>query len=255
MAKIRAYFRLDLYFFENPKVIDLSHAATVLYIASIAYANRRETDGFVAAPVLRRLIELDPGDEYPMSVDDLAHELVKAGLWEVVEGGFQIHDFLEHNDSSQDREDRREAERDRKRRERADAKKRPDGPDPPSRGPSGGVRSDKSGRAGGQNSPSAPIAVTEQSDKRASPTHPEELHPLRAVPTASVENPSITSRQPRRAKLVEPEPIGEAVTAIAGGRRPPTPTADQRRWREERDKRAAAQQLIAQDAAAEDGGA
>jgi hypothetical protein len=167
MARIKAYFRLDLYFFENPKVVDLSHAATVLYIASIAYANRRETDGYVAQPMLRRLVELDDYGDGP-SHHMLAEELVKAGLWEPVEGGWEIHDFLEHNESSQERDSRRADEAARKRRERDKAKERPDGPEPPSNPPSGNVRPDTSGRPEGPNVPSGPIEVevTEQSDSR-----------------------------------------------------------------------------------------
>lgn len=171
MAKMRAYFKLDLYFFEHPKVVDLSHAATVLYIASIAYSNRRETDGFVAASVLRRLIEIDPYGDDPVDLASLAAELVKAELWELVEGGWEIHDFLEHNDSSEERDERRQRDAARKRDARAEAKNRPNGPKPPSKGPSGNVHPDASDRPDGQDSPSEvvhgiAVAVTEQSDNR-----------------------------------------------------------------------------------------
>lgn len=107
----RNYFKLDLYFFEHPKAVDLSHAATVLFLASIAYANRRETDGFIARPVARKLIDLDPDDHYCPALKDLIVELERAVLWEPVEGGWQIHDFFDHNDSSEERAAKREAER------------------------------------------------------------------------------------------------------------------------------------------------
>lgn len=173
MARIKAYFKLDLYFFEHPKVVDLSHPATVLYIASIAYCNRRQTDGHIAQPVLRRMIELDDYGDGP-SHHQLAEELVKAGLWEPAEGGWQVHDFLDHNESSEEREDRRAEEAARKRAARAAAaadKDRPDGPEPPSGPPSGNVLPDTTGRPGGHNRPSVPIteqniALPEQSDSR-----------------------------------------------------------------------------------------
>jgi hypothetical protein len=77
------------------------------------------------------------------------------------------------------------------------------------------------------------------------PTHPEELSSPRAARAASVENPSTQHRQPRRARLVDPQLLRAAdVAAIAGGRPTPPPTADQRRWREELDKRAAAERLV-----------
>lgn len=120
----RNYFKLDLYFFEHPKVVDLSHAATVLFLASIAYSNRRETDGFIARPVVRKLIEIeDAYDQDAPTHDELAQSLVKAELWQPVEGGWQIHDFFDHNDSSEERAAKRDVEREgnreRQRRHRA----------------------------------------------------------------------------------------------------------------------------------------
>jgi len=166
---MRAYFRLDLYFFEHPKVVDLSHPATVLYIASIAYCNRRETDGYVAEPVLRRLIEVNEQDPDSAGHKELAEELCRAKLWERVEGGWEVHDFLEHNESSDERDERRSDDAARKRAARAAAKNRPDGPEPPSGGPSGSVPPDTTNRPRGHNRPSESvhgIAVTEQSDSR-----------------------------------------------------------------------------------------
>jgi len=85
-----------------------------------------------------------------------------------------------------------------------------------------------------------------EEEKDINPTHPEELSPPAVIHTASVENRLTAGRQSRRARLVDPQPIGETAAAIAGGRRPPAPAADQRRWREERDKRAAADRLLAE---------
>ena len=114
----RNYFKLDLYFFEHPKVVDLSHSATLLFLASIAYSNRRETDGFIARPVVRKLVDLDPHDPEAPSHGELAKALVAADLWEPVEGGWQIHDFFDHNDSREERAEKRTQERDKKRRQR-----------------------------------------------------------------------------------------------------------------------------------------
>lgn len=186
MARIRAYFKLDLYFFEHPKVVDLSHSAMVLYIASIAYCNRRETDGFVARPVLRRLIELDWQDEAAPTHEEVAAELVKAGLWVEVPrpgsvrpdtdprppdgpGGWQIHDFLDHNDSNEDRAKRRAADAARKREERGGRGGESAGQGRAGASP-GNVQPDRYGRPNGQVPASErvpPIAVTEQSSNRA----------------------------------------------------------------------------------------
>jgi hypothetical protein len=187
LGRIRAYFKLDLYFFEHPKVIDLSHSATVLYVASIAYANRRETDGFIARPVLRRLIEVDWQDSNAPSHEDLAGELVRAGLWVEVPprpgsvrpdteprppdgpGGWRIHDFLDHNDSNEDRAKRRADDAARKQRERGGKGGEPAGQEP-AKGRPVNVHPDRNGRPAGPETPSEPvraIAVTEQSTNRA----------------------------------------------------------------------------------------
>lgn len=81
---------------------------------------------------------------------------------------------------------------------------------------------------------------------RENPTNPGEVPHPRARPAASAQPPASQQHQPRRARLVEPQPIGEAVVAIADGRRPPPPPTAERRWREEADKRAAAQRLLAE---------
>lgn len=181
MAKMRAYFKLDLYFFEHPKVVDLSAEAIVLYIASIAYCNRRETDGFIARPVVRRLIDVD--EQEGRTAWEIADELVKAGLWEEARpgfvqtdtkprppdgpDGFWIHDFLEHNESNEERAQRREHDAARKRRERGSDTKGA-GHTPNSSRP-GNVQSDTTGRPSGQDAASEPVppiavAVTEQSN-------------------------------------------------------------------------------------------
>lgn len=242
MARIKAYFKLDLYFFENPKTVDLSHAATVLYIAAIAHANRRETDGFVHRKVLRRLVDIDPTDDYAPTHAQVAEELVKAELWEPAEEGWQIHDFLEHNDSSQEREDRREQERDRKRRERAAAKDDSDGPEPPSGRPPRSVRPDKSGRPSASEQTKTPgahidVDVPEQSRAQGRST------PLSLVPSdapspdpvvlvfhawvASFPDPTRRDLTPARRDAIKAAlaryPLDDVRDAVCGWRHDPWP--------------------------------
>lgn len=201
MAKMRAYFRLDLYFFEHPKIVDLSHAAIVLYVAGIAYSNRRETDGFIARPVVRRLIDLDEQTE--QTVWEVADELVKAGLWEQARPGFVqtdtkprppdgpegfwIHDFLDHNESNEERAQRRDKDAARKRHERgSDAK--PAGWHP-SKGRPGNVQPDTTGRPDGQDAVSEPVrpiavAVTEAVTEEVPPSADANPATVAVIPTA-----------------------------------------------------------------------
>jgi len=109
-----SYFPLDVNFFDHPKSVGLSDKAVRLYLSSIAYSNRLMTDGFIAGAIAGRLVEWDHLDPNAQTPEDCAAELVKADLWEPVDGGFEVHDFLEHNRSREERVGDREKERLRK---------------------------------------------------------------------------------------------------------------------------------------------
>jgi len=80
-----------------------------LYVASLCYAKRERTDGFIPAYVVKHLA---PGNA---SLAILT-KLVAAGYWHRVDGGFQIHDYLAHNDSAEVIEQRDREKRVRQRR-------------------------------------------------------------------------------------------------------------------------------------------
>jgi hypothetical protein len=82
--------------------------------------------------------------------------------------------------------------------------------------------------------------LEEEVDKEV-PTHPEEYSPGVAIHKGSVENLSQSSQ--RRAKLRDPLAVRDALAPITG-QKPSRPTRDQLRWREEPDKRAAADRLL-----------
>lgn len=94
---------------DHPKLIGLTDAAYALWHRALSYCNRQLTDGFVpagAVPALSRSTK--PGDA--------AKELVTAKLWEVAEGGFQVHDFLDYQPSK--------AKVEKEKREKSEAKQR-----------------------------------------------------------------------------------------------------------------------------------
>lgn len=87
------------------------------YVAGLLYANKFLTDGFI------------PFDEVAgMQGEALADTLVQVGLWEPVDGGFQIHDYHHYNDSAADVSARREADRERKRLARGGLPATPNAP-------------------------------------------------------------------------------------------------------------------------------
>lgn len=107
MADKRAFFKLDVGYLMNPKVASLRNAssnALVMHVASVAYCAQHLTDGFIPVPLV---MALGGG-----TTDDVAL-LGAYGMWhlpghncqdcpEVGPNQAYVHDFLEHNRSSDD---------------------------------------------------------------------------------------------------------------------------------------------------------
>lgn len=105
------WVKLDDGFDEHHAIAPLSGEAVKLLVFSMTYCGRNLTDGFVAAhkaPLLSNTARQKHIDE-----------LVQAGRWEPVEGGYQIPSFLDFNPSRAKVLDERaqSAERVRKHRE------------------------------------------------------------------------------------------------------------------------------------------
>lgn len=95
---MRGYIRLDDGMPEHPKIAALDARSAWTFVCSIAYANRNLTDGFVPDAVAFRLAD-HPQQGEPSQVID---ELADAGLWEVAEGGYQIHDYPDYQRSREE---------------------------------------------------------------------------------------------------------------------------------------------------------
>ncbi len=112
MARIALYAKLDVNFFDHPKVHPLPGPAKLLYVQALAFTKRFGTNGLVVAVQLPRLVE---------SADDpeaLVAALVAAELWTVVEDGWQIANWAESNLTTTEVEARRRSETMRKRMSR-----------------------------------------------------------------------------------------------------------------------------------------
>jgi len=94
------WIRLDDNFDEHPKIIQVGPVGMALFVAGLAYCNRNLTDGFIPERRLRALLQWDDESlargSTPFSI---ANRLVSAGLWERVDGGYQVHDYLEYQPS------------------------------------------------------------------------------------------------------------------------------------------------------------
>jgi hypothetical protein len=85
-----------------------------VYMAGLCYANGHLTDGFLAESV----VESFKIDRTPKEVAAVL-AFPDVGLWEVVAGGWRIHDYHQFNPKASDVKEKLAADRDRKREERA----------------------------------------------------------------------------------------------------------------------------------------
>lgn len=102
--------RFDDGFTDHPKVRGLSDAAFRLHVAGIVHCSRYLTDGVVFAENVPDLVR-----RYKAA--SLA-ELVDKGLWlvQIPDVSYEIHDYLDWNDSREVIEARRKAKADRQAR-------------------------------------------------------------------------------------------------------------------------------------------
>ncbi len=89
------WVKLDDQFSDHPKVIEAGPLASWLYVCGLTYAARYLTDGYIPAGQVRKLADVDNAAE-------LAAKLVDVGLWESIDGGYLIHDYLEYNPNRED---------------------------------------------------------------------------------------------------------------------------------------------------------
>ncbi len=97
------WVRLDTQFATNPKVvglcIDNRYRAAFVYVTALAYAGAHGTDGYIPEHCLFLL----------HATKKEAQTLVEAGLWDVADGGWDIHgwdEFQVSDDASKKRRER-----------------------------------------------------------------------------------------------------------------------------------------------------
>lgn len=114
-----AWLKIDDNVPHHRKMLAAGPAASWLWLCGVAYCQRHKTDGHIPLEALPWL-----GVDKPRP---LAAILVRVGLWHADDniGGWLVHDFLDWNDSSDERDEkisdksrRQQAWRERRRRER-----------------------------------------------------------------------------------------------------------------------------------------
>lgn len=102
-----AWIRLDDQIAHHPKFNQVGPVASWLWVCCLGYAQKFLTDGFIPAASVRMVGTVTNTASH-------VRKLVAANLLEVVDGGYQIHDYLEYNASAAEVRSDREWDRLRK---------------------------------------------------------------------------------------------------------------------------------------------
>lgn len=75
------------------KALSIEPLAFGAYVAGLCYSNLNRTDGFLPALSLKGFVHVKERN--------VVKALTEAGLWHAVDGGYAIHDYLDHQTSSE----------------------------------------------------------------------------------------------------------------------------------------------------------
>lgn len=106
------WVKLDDQFPDHPKALACTAEAMWLHICGLCWCARHLTDGHIPRNAVPRLAVV----KKPY---DCAAELVAAGIWLEVDGGFEVHDYLKFQPSKSQVMSQRDRQRDRQRESRA----------------------------------------------------------------------------------------------------------------------------------------
>lgn len=90
-----AYLTVDDNLSHHRKLLRAGDVAAWLFVCGLCYCQRHSTDGFIPDEAVAFL--------GCAGWRAAAPKLVDGGLWEIAPGGYQVHDFLDWNDSAADR--------------------------------------------------------------------------------------------------------------------------------------------------------
>ena len=175
-----SWVKIDDQYADHPKVAAVGPLGMALHVAAMCYCAKYLTDGFVPDAILPRLINWDGisvvrnGVTNAVSNVEVTEEVTDAGLFDKVDGGVMVHDYLMYNPTREQALAERQANAERQAVWRAAHPK----PKPTRHAVSNGVSNAVSnGRVTGAPSPSpspspslspSPLPVPESPDANAS---------------------------------------------------------------------------------------
>ena len=113
-----SWVKFDDQFYSHPKILKAGRDAREVYCVGLHYCAAQLTDGFIPAAALRVIGATAIVDD----VQACADALVKNRLWEPVEDGYQVHDYLKYQPSGEQVRQQREKNAERQGRFRDEHK-------------------------------------------------------------------------------------------------------------------------------------
>src|SRR5262249_41376226 len=107
----------------HPKAIAVGPLGRDLYVCGLCYCNEHLTDGFIPDDAVATLALPGPGNRHNRftSVSVTLQKLLDAHLWERVQGGYRVHDYLDWNPTAERIRELRQKKKNRQDRWRRDA--------------------------------------------------------------------------------------------------------------------------------------
>jgi hypothetical protein len=85
------WVRLDDDFYDHEKFLNIAPEGIALWVVGLAWSSRNLTDGIIPAAKSRTLLNTTD-----VNYSGVIEGLVEFGLWDPVEGGYRIHNFLRY---------------------------------------------------------------------------------------------------------------------------------------------------------------
>lgn len=111
-----SYTPLSVNYYKDEKIIEAGEKAELLYLRGLAFAGETLNDGFISDGQVTRFVGAGLA-----GVKQRADTLVRVGLWDKVEGGFQILAWLKWNRSSDEIKCANQKDSERKNQKGADS--------------------------------------------------------------------------------------------------------------------------------------
>lgn len=126
--RVGAYAKLLANYANDDAIIAAGEKAELLFVRGLAFCSTSDSDGYITDGQVVRVVGAGMRDAQAR-----ANALVREGLWERADGGYQVRSWTKIHESAEEKGRARRTDRERKRRPKSsDSDESPDGDEPES---------------------------------------------------------------------------------------------------------------------------